>query len=642
MNKDKRFIYISLFFVFTAGIFSLMKLYNTHFFTNMFLYIKGEEIYPYRTIIENSESGHKKYYFIDDLNLPAEVFYSFNITLTSSGEFYEKPSTRNTIYFIFTLKENAETQQIETGLFLEPLGQKENHYTASVKNVEGFRGIVESIIIGPFKRKDISIESIKIINDPLLDIAIFLRHNDLISYYLPIAFLFFSILVFLKSKLVPLKCYAPLSEKPLARYIISSAFFSFIVFSIFFPFEIMFPRLRFFNILEVDFSSILIISFFFLALAVHKTGTGKNHLIFSASLLFWGFHIFAGITNIVHITRPDRSFYIVLNSLAVPFLIFLISTQIFHKDDIVPIIKGLFIPIVTLSVLSFAEVLTGHNILYDNIINLYFRAFYSFHIGKRASSTLVHPLVFSSLLLLYLPLFYNSVSLAKKRYEKLFFLASSIALLVSLILTGSRGAIIITLLFFLYYLTRGIISSKKAVIYSIALITCSMIIIFVISDRGPEIIQQRFLPFGELMISEEFQHRAVAYIAVYNTLQKDPLFGSGLGSVNAVMRKYTATYTDLSKISYTWYTTDNYYLYILLERGLIGFLTLFIPIFYIFYRSFSIKTPDSVKSLRTGLILFLIHISLLDGLNWILLYSHFYFFLGLLFLTLSSHNNENQ
>ncbi len=652
MNKN-RYLIVSLVFIIIISALSAAKIWNSGDRGSRIIYSSsGQKAADFREIIFSDGVNFEKHFLITNLGLPSEKLDTFRIHLKTSSRIDPDKDIRNPVYAFWHLTDSTSAPKtVKSFLFPEPLGSKKNSYIIVMKHIPGFEGNAESLMIGPFSRKDTVITEIEIIDDPFLDITLFIKQSKLINIYIPSILLLISFFLFL--------CYFIFhnhefllvriikAKKQNFRLVLSQLFFAFILFSFLFPFEIIFIKHRYFGYLPVTFSTSILMSFFFLSLLFFESNrvkTARSRIIFYIILLFWGLHIFISAANISQIKSFDIFFDISMNSIIAPVLVFIIAFILFTKDKLEPVLKALFLSVAFLCFLSLLELFLGYNILYDNIISLFYRSFFSFQIGNRISASMVHPLVFASLLLIYFPQLFQKIISSDRIAKKPLYAIAFIFILTALVMTVCRGAIIIAIVYSaLYILKKSLQKSGKS--YRVAAISIILLtaLLFFIPNRMIDPFKKRFSSLRNITKTEEYIHRKNSYRAAYNVLHKNLLFGDGLGNVGKAVLKNSKSSASPEKISRAWYTTDNYYLYILIERGLIGFITLFFPIMYIIYISWldnrKLKNPH-ISALLAGVILFLAHMTMIDGLNWIMLYIHFYFIIALILLGLSETGYE--
>lgn len=590
-----------------------------------------------RDILFSDGVNFEKHFLLYNLDIPAEKLRTFRITLNTTEKIDPNKELRNPVFGFWHLTgTDSRTKKVRSYLFQEPLGSKKNTYVIIMEFVPGFQGIVKSLMIGPFSKIEAQITALEIVNDPVLDIVLALKRSKTLNILLPALLFGFSAiflltwLIFDDRKFLFGRFMA--SNKDLIQRMLSVLFFVYIMFSLFFPFQILFIKHRYFNFMPVDFSTALILPFFFLSLPFLRQEKTKSRLIFYITLLFWGLHAFVSIANISQAKSLDTFFDIALNNIIAPVLIFFVAYALFSRNDAILMLKALLASIVFLSSLSLFETLLGYNILFNNVINLFYRDFVSFQTGDRISSSMIHPLIFASILLLFIPRLLKLMEFSKKLPYRALVLASLVVVLSALLLTASRGAIVITFLYILYMLIRIIIKTGKPYKIIIVILLCTAGIIALTPDKMIISLKKRFIPATSLTSTQAFVHRKHAVRAAFKTAYSNPLFGEGLGNVGKTIQKSSKSYLAGEKISSAWYTTDNYYLYIIIERGIIGFITLFFPIIYILYLSRpGKKAPFEAQAigLSSGLTVFLIHLLVVDGLNWIVLYTSFYFLLAL-------------
>lgn len=251
----------------------------------------------------------------------------------------------------------------------------------------------------------------------------------------------------------------------------------------------------------------------------------------------------------------------------------------------------------------------------------------------RILSVFYHPLGYAAfLILLFILLMYFPYTDYKKN------IMINILLIINLLLTKSRSAIIILVLIWIFFKLKhlnslhGKISPKKFGVIMLAIVVLVILVVIfgnIINEFTFSILKR----FTSLSIENKEGIRALIISNFINYLRNSPIqyvvFGHGIGYSYKFMELHPISYWIDGK-RYLWsQTTDNTYISIILDYGLIGFFI------YIFIIVITIKVFISSKNKKlemASLILISIFILLfiMEGLYWPTIMFTFAFALGIM------------
>lgn len=524
---------------------------------------------------------------------------------------------RNDIYLFAHLETPSGFATHKYYFFREPLGKKKNRYVINLSNRPAYTGKVKGLMIGPFSDRDTRILRVRGFHDPLFELTHQLRSSKLLKPLLPAILL---AVVACAALLRLLASRIGRSLVPWLSRVLPLLFFAYLLSALYFPLDLFLEPVHAYGSFNI--SSLAAAAFFLLALLLPFKPSPIARLIVFSILLLWVLHVLFLVSNFEEIRQLSVFFSGLVNRVLPPIMLFVTTLILFHKIAVNPIVRALFISLCFLCLLGVVESLLQSNLLYDNVVTLYFRSYMSAQWG-RISVTMLHPMVFAAVLILYLPGSLIGFLHTRSTGRRVFFLAACALLFTAVMLTLSRAAALVAVLALLAVLclyVRKMLTLLRFVLPATVLLA---LVLFVASPSLRQQLSNRFLSVSRYEESVEYKHRLKSFDITYRSLQQLPFFGRNLGRVEDLLDD------TLKHISHKeWRTTDNYYLYILIERGLLGFITLFAPIGYIAFillRYHWYKRKHAmVLAFFLGTLFFMVYMFFLDGLNWAILYTHFY------------------
>ncbi|GAB4266637.1 O-antigen ligase family protein [Thermincola ferriacetica] len=239
-------------------------------------------------------------------------------------------------------------------------------------------------------------------------------------------------------------------------------------------------------------------------------------------------------------------------------------------------------------------------------------------VHTRAYSIVGSPNLLGSHMALLAPIGMGLFMSTKNKLNKTFWAVLTVIILTCLVLTLSRGA---WLAFVGALGIMGIFYDKRILV--VGLITVILAGIFVPTVKN----RMSYLFSAEYMEKSAQSGRISRWLAAYDQMRTDPLFGVGMGHFGGAVAK--RTYNSIS--------VDNYYMGMLAETGLLGLGLFLYLIFIVLKKGFdawkSLKAPEK-RYLAAGILAGLLAIALHNGVENIFespyLNSYFWTMSGLL------------
>ncbi|MCX6800319.1 MAG: O-antigen ligase family protein [Candidatus Falkowbacteria bacterium] len=261
---------------------------------------------------------------------------------------------------------------------------------------------------------------------------------------------------------------------------------------------------------------------------------------------------------------------------------------------------------------------------------------YTTGLYNRLTSVFYWPNPFATFLLLAIPLSYYWIYIDTSRL-KIFSLPILILLVTSLILTGSRGALIALGIGSIFILIRDFKVIRQnifKIILILLIIFCSVISVnYLRSDHNAFL--KRASSNGELDVSSSI--RLDYWYGAIQIFKDNFLFGSGLDTFKNIYPTYQKS--PLSSGIYP----HNLYLEILAEGGVFSFVVFLSFLFFILMGSLkNLKNNLIIFALLLSTIFYLAHNALDIGSHYFAYNLLFWFLLGVLVNINNKENNSNE
>lgn len=395
--------------------------------------------------------------------------------------------------------------------------------------------------------------------------------------------------------------------------------------------------------LNVRISQILIL-LVFLLYALYAFYKKEWKINLSKSLVFYILFLVIGLISICFAREKVRG-VMVLSFLAfmilVPFVsVFMVNTKRRLKIALYVLLASAFI----FSLFGFFQFLGDMIGLSPAVTGLAARYTKEVLGFPRIQSTFIEPLYFANYLLI--PLLLSFFFLLKRTDPKrnFFFLVIFLVSLVALVLTISKGAILslgIIALAVGVFQVRSIFSQKNLPYLFIILSFIALLVWGTYSSLSAQPdIQKYYTKAYDIVTGASVTERQEAYDVAFEAFGKSPLIGIGVGNFGPYFSGY-----PLSSPSFGWPITNNQYLEILSETGLLGLLFFLIFICSIFYYSIWAYKSTSDSFLRT--VLFALNLAFLGVLIQYMTFStlyimHIWILIGLILSTQAIIQNGNK
>jgi len=296
--------------------------------------------------------------------------------------------------------------------------------------------------------------------------------------------------------------------------------------------------------------------------------------------------------------------------LPVPFLYLLAKNEI-NKMSGSLIAKSLCLFSSIVALIGLAEFIFRGNFIYDYFTyNPYYYRF--LYLQHRMMTTLVHPAVAGSYLLVSLPFSFLLVS-TKNRLLKWLGILCVTPIISGIILTFSRGTLFGMFVLLWVYFWR---KNRKLFIKIFIIGAFSLFILSSILGKGSSL--QRF-GFNGLTNKSLYQYRIVRLCVTYKMLRDHPFSGLGLNHYRILFDKYYGS----PEVPFEWKIPDDAYLSILGETGTIGFFTFIIFMGFLLKNAFryfySINDKDTKNlliAIIAGIIGLMVNFLTYDTLYW--------------------------
>jgi O-antigen ligase len=346
----------------------------------------------------------------------------------------------------------------------------------------------------------------------------------------------------------------------------------------------------------------LLIIFWLLALAFGKRKVRPTGLGIPLLLL-----IFTLSLSLFNSQLPVRSLVFLLLNIFVILIFFIFTQLIDNKTKLLRVQKILLITI-TISIVfglyQFVGDMVGLPLTLTGLDKGYSRAVFGF---PRIQAFAKEPLYLGNLLLLGVG-FCAAIFTSQKHFR--FFYPFLILLILTIILTVSRGAIValsIFLILWLFAQAKKALTPKTISYISLTLLVGLIALTMVFSFLGKD-LRQVFvghLSVSDLSFGESTQGRLIAFRKATDAWRTSPWIGIGLGNYGAFIVNYDLTAPEIKDI------VNNQYLELLAETGILGLSSFLVLLVYLFWRSWlAIKVcqDEELKSYLIALTLALLAI----------------------------------
>jgi O-antigen ligase len=166
-------------------------------------------------------------------------------------------------------------------------------------------------------------------------------------------------------------------------------------------------------------------------------------------------------------------------------------------------------------------------------------------------------------------LIYTTIRNYKDTFRKIFLAALALPILVAMVSTGSRGAVVAFIAGAFVYLMPYYKTTKGAISAAVLAVTCVVAVVYIIADNA-ELVAR----WQEAYYDRNFSERENIFGATMEMVSERPIFGWG---------PIAATY-QLGFLGGGWdpMDTHNLFLYLLAEVGLVGIIPFLVGLYYCF------------------------------------------------------------
>jgi len=309
----------------------------------------------------------------------------------------------------------------------------------------------------------------------------------------------------------------------------------------------------------------------------------------------------------------------------IPFItIYFIAKNELDGKKMKFLIYILFFSGIAISVIGILEFIYERNMIYEGFVqNPFYRRYVSL---PRIMSTMIHPAMLGTYLMLCLPASFFVIERAVGRLKKIAAMAGLAVILAALILTFSRtGWVVSAVIAFIYFY----IKNNKKMLLLAAIMVLFLCSIFIAVKFKPAI--QYRVDYKYIVNYLIKGHRLERYPLTIKMIKDYPFAGVGLNNYRILFDKY---YGADNKVPVALKIPDNMYLSIMGEAGLVGIILFIALLFCIIKKGLALLKDRENKDWGIILVLFssiigiLMHMVSYDLFYWIVPYYLFLLFLG--------------
>jgi len=266
--------------------------------------------------------------------------------------------------------------------------------------------------------------------------------------------------------------------------------------------------------------------------------------------------------------------------------------------------------------IAILELIFHKNIIYERFV---YNFYYDLYIAsRRAMSTLYVPQVLGTYIIACLPLILFLITNGKGYFDRILGLSTMVFCIIALILTFSRGplfGLIIALTFYFY-------KKHKKIIIPFLLLIMIITAVFSLCSSGSAAWR---LGLSGWTAYSDYQHRATRIATVLKILRDHPFIGLGLENYRFLFDRYFF----IKNAQWDWRVTDNMYLTILGESGMLGFFAFMCFIVLLLRRTYK-NYNEFGFALFIALIGILCNMMTYDMLYWTAPFYIFWIYCGML------------
>lgn len=362
-------------------------------------------------------------------------------------------------------------------------------------------------------------------------------------------------------------------------------------------FPVLITLLFFFPILKENYSTILVI-LLCLNLIIYKiVNSDKSFIplsIFVLTIPFWIVFINSLFTSNLKIgfSHAQHSLFFLI----IPIVFYLTPIQFFTKsylETYIKILKFVCLSIAIIYVVSFFYYtpLWQFDIVFNNESKFRHFVYNDFALFK------IHPTYYTAFLIFCAAHSFDLV-LQQKKYSQLIFVTAFFVITV-LLLTKLNLLILLSILLYMVFFRSELKLKYKLLMTSSMILVSALLLIYTpgMIDRFTELINSFNTKPVELAYDSTNLRKAIfdSSVAIF---KENPILGVGFENLQDTLNETYAENYNSSFFEERDYMTHNYYFYVLLSSGLLGF------IFYLYYLYSLIKIGLKSKTFMLSVLLF--------------------------------------
>ncbi|MBI2448226.1 O-antigen ligase family protein [Candidatus Microgenomates bacterium] len=359
------------------------------------------------------------------------------------------------------------------------------------------------------------------------------------------------------------------------------------------------------------------------------------------SLIFYLVFLLAGLISLTVAQNLDRGIHVLAFSTFMFFVPFALVSAIDSKQKFnvaLAIFLGTTILAAIFGFFQFSGDLLGLPQYLTGLSNRYTHNVFGL---PRIQSTFIEPLYFANFLIAPVLIFLSASFFSDEKKNKTWFFIGFLTLLLSLLLTFSKGGIIATtiaLIVFLILRAKIVFHKKNYILLLISLLVF-FISLFAVSKIGGYSWDKSYeKAYNIIFQGGSIKERQESYAVAIDAFRHNPWVGIGIGNFGPYFSGYPVNVPEAG-----WPIVNNQYLEILSEIGTIGFLAFLLFIISVFWQSiFSyIRSHDRwIKTLIFALSLSFFAILLQYATFSTIYIMHVWVIIGLILIAQRLSNNE--
>ncbi len=295
-------------------------------------------------------------------------------------------------------------------------------------------------------------------------------------------------------------------------------------------------------------------------------GKIKAKTIYPVGICIVGFLVTICLSTVTALVISD-AVRIALFLIASVFLAYSVYASVDTKEKLIRFLKIVLVSVTFTAVIGFVQRIMGIEVD-PEFVDMATNA----GMPGRVFSTFSNPNNFAELLLLFMPFFVPVFLAAKKKSEKLMVLGAFVIVLGALLMTYSRSC----------WVGFAIAAIAFVIMYDVRLLVPMAIVVLVAIPLLPETIMNRIFTIGSLKDSSN-SYRLYIWDSCLRMIRDFGVTGLGLGPSS--FRTVYPSYAD--PVAITAPHSHMLYMEIILEMGVLGFVTFFGYMYSVIKKTFS-------------------------------------------------------